>query len=86
MGNAVAGDKFDELGKLLQALGTAATRTAFKNNGTAPAGVNLAAIPAPVVTKLRGLSDDCLRLVGEINEVSRNNGLACGGHAGIGAV
>jgi hypothetical protein len=86
VGNAVAGDKFDELGKLLDALRATATRTAFKNTGTAPAGVNLAAIPAPVVANLRGLSDECLKVVADINAFHLANGLACGSHAGIGAV
>jgi hypothetical protein len=85
VGNAAVGDKFDELGKLLNALGTAATRTTFRN-GQPVAGVNLAAIPASMVTHLRGLSDAELKAVAATNTVSLQDGLALPGHPGIGAV
>lgn len=86
MPNAAAGDKFDELGKLLTALRVAAARTPFRTTGTAPAGVTLAAIPASMVTHLRGLSDGELKAVADTNTVSLQDGLAVPGHPGIGAV
>jgi hypothetical protein len=75
----------DELGKLLQALQVAANRTAFRNGQAVP-GVNLGAIPAPVINKLRGCSDGELKLLSDLNVLNLANGLVCGGAVGIGAV
>jgi lipid-binding SYLF domain-containing protein len=84
--NAVAGDPFNELGKLLTAIKADAARTAFKNNGTLPPGVTAGVIPAPVVANLRGMSDACLKVVADMNTLHLANGLACGANAGIAAV
>lgn len=85
MGASASTVAMGELGKLLNVLKTAAGRTAFKANGTA-AGVNLGAIPGPVVANLRGMSDGELKLVADLNTLHLENGLACGATAGIGAV
>jgi hypothetical protein len=79
-------DKFSELGKLLEAVKQDTVRGAFKNNGTAPTGVNLGAIPQSTITALRALSDACLKAVSEINTVNLQDGLGIPGHPGIAAV
>lgn len=85
MGAAASTVAMGELGKLLDALKVAATRTDFKK-GTNPPGVNVGAIGAAVVTRLRGLSEAELALLSDTNEFHRKNGLEVPDHPGIAAV